>query len=146
MELLNPRKECGSNVSTRLFRGSVVAIYKKFEKLCSALFVLFCFVLFFFRKHTLQFVLGSYAIANQCNNSFVLRQFSPACKSLPLSVVSILKPLLAVGSIEHVNVTISYKTNKEEVKCALKNLNVRKSNGWDVTAPPRQSLKELHHP
>ena len=108
MELLNPRKECGSNVSTRFFRGSVVvAIYKKFEKLCSALFV--CF--FFFRKQTLQFVLGSYAIANRCNNSFVLRQFSPACKSLPLSVVSILNPLLAVGSIEHVNVTINFKTN-----------------------------------
>ena len=27
--------------------------------------------------------------------------------------------------------------NKEEVQCALKNLNVRKSYGWDVTAPPK---------
>ena len=34
-----------------------------------------------------------------------------------------------------------YKGNKfdfkEEVQCALKNLNVRKSYGWDVTAPPK---------
>ena len=27
--------------------------------------------------------------------------------------------------------------NKEEVQCALKKLNVRKSYGWDVTAPPK---------
>ena len=27
--------------------------------------------------------------------------------------------------------------NKEEVQCALKNLNVRKSYGWDMTAPPK---------
>lgn len=27
--------------------------------------------------------------------------------------------------------------NKEEVQCALENLNVRKSYGWDVTAPPK---------
>jgi len=27
--------------------------------------------------------------------------------------------------------------NKEQVQCSLKNLNVRKSYGWDVTAPPK---------
>ena len=80
----------------RLATSMINAICQNFGKLCSAVFLIYLFI--YFRKLTLHFVLGSYAIANRYNNSFVLSHFSPVNKSLPWSIVSILKPLLADNS------------------------------------------------
>ena len=72
----------------RLAISMINAIFQNFGKLCSA---------FFFRKQTLQFVLGSYTqSANRYNNSFVLRHFNT---------------IDSETSIEHVNVPISLKAN-----------------------------------
>ena len=59
-----------------------------------------CVVMIFFRKETLQFGHDSCAVANRYNNAFVLRHFSPVYESLPSSIVSILKPLLADNSCD----------------------------------------------